>query len=174
MKKNLISIIILALGLINFLLTAIIMFAVVPTTIKTNNLIAKVASSIDLELQTPVKNAESNSVDIADIAAYDIPDDITINLASSPDDTANHYALISASLSLNSKSKDYGTLEPKLEANVNAVKEIISDTFSEYTAAQVKDSTSKDKIKAEILKKLQDKFQSDFIVDISFGKLVVE
>ena len=49
MKKNLISVLILALVFANFVLTAILMFTVLPETQKANTLIEKVCSAIDLE-----------------------------------------------------------------------------------------------------------------------------
>ena len=51
MKKKLISVLILALVFANFVLTAILMFTVLPETQKANTLIEKVCSAIDLEEQ---------------------------------------------------------------------------------------------------------------------------
>lgn len=172
MKKNLITVIILALGLINLVLTAVIVFAVVPTTIKTNNLITKVATSIDLELQSPIDNGKESSVDMVDTEEFAIAEDITANLQNSTNDTQGHYALVNASLSINKKSEDYATLQPMLEPNVNAIREIITEECSKYTKDTILEN--KVKIKEEILKRLQEKFQSDFIVEVSFGKFIVE
>lgn len=47
MKKNLISVVILALVFANFVLTALLMFSVLPETKKANTLIEKVCSAID-------------------------------------------------------------------------------------------------------------------------------
>ncbi|MGB8452104.1 MAG: flagellar basal body-associated FliL family protein [Anaerocolumna sp.] len=171
MKRNILTIIILALGILNMILTAVIVFAVVPTTMRTNNLISKVASTIDLELQDPSKdNAEQ--VNIADIEVYQIPDDLTINLKQDAIDTKSHYALVSVSLSVNTKSKDYKILNPTISTNQSAITEIINDEFSKYTVSNVNEN--KDVIKEEILKKIQEYFNSDFIISISVGKLVVE
>ena len=171
MKRNLLTIIILALGILNMVLTAVIVFAVVPTTMRTNTLISKVASTIDLELESPAAN-NPNKIDIADIEVYDIPDDMTINLTKEPNDTKSHYALVSVSLSINTKSEDYKTLQPTIATNETSITEIITDEFSKYTVSNVK--ANKENIKAEILRKLQEMFKSDFIVSISVGKIVVE
>ena len=59
MKKNLMTVIILALVLVNLVLTAILAFTIIPQTRKSNQLIDKIASAIDLELEHtsfPVKN----------------------------------------------------------------------------------------------------------------------
>ena len=49
MKKNILTIIIMASCLLNLILTAVIVFAVVPTMNKTSQLVDKVATAIDLE-----------------------------------------------------------------------------------------------------------------------------
>ncbi len=171
MKRNLLTIIILALGILNMVLTAVIVFAVVPTTMRTNTLISKVASTIDLELESPEANS-LNKIDIADIEVYQIPDDMTINLKNDANDTKSHYALVSVSLSINTKAEDYKVLQPTIATNESSITEIITDEFSKYTVSTVNDN--KEIIKAEILKKLQALFKSDFIISISVGKLVVE
>ena len=50
MKKNIFSVIIAALTVINVILTAIMFFVMLPTFQKTNNLITQVASVLNLEL----------------------------------------------------------------------------------------------------------------------------
>lgn len=171
MKKNILTIIILALGILNMLLTAIIVFAVVPTTMKTNNLITKVASSIDLELQL-ANGEDEESIAISDIEVYKIENDMTINLKRDTNDSDNHYALVSASLSLNMKSEDYKALQPTVSTNESYITEIFYDEISKYSMQEVK--VNKEKIKADILKRIQEHFKSDFIISVSIGKLVVE
>ena len=50
MKKNIFSVIIAELTVINVILTAIMFFVMLPTFQKTNNLITQVASVLNLEL----------------------------------------------------------------------------------------------------------------------------
>ncbi len=172
MKRNILTIIILALGILNMILTAVIVFAVVPTTMRTNSLISKVASTIDLELESPSED-DAERVDIADIEVYQLPKDLTISLKPEENDTKNHYALlVGVSLSINTKSEDYKTLQPAIETNEGHITEIITDEFSKYTVKNVKEN--KDLIKEEILKKIKEYFNSDFIINISIGNIVVE
>ncbi len=171
MKKNILTIIILALGILNMVLTAVIVFAVVPTTMRTNSLISKVASTIDLELESP-SPYDADHINIEDIEVYKIEDDMTINLKPEANDTKKHYALISISLSINTKSEDYKTLQPTIAGNESSITEIINDEFAKYTVNNVMDN--KEKIKEEILKKIQEYFNSDFIISISVGKIIVE
>ena len=60
MKKNLMSVLILALVVANLVLTAILMISVVPQTKKANQLITKVCSAIDLELEGGKDNSSIN------------------------------------------------------------------------------------------------------------------
>lgn len=170
MKKNLLTILILALGILNMILTAVIVFAVVPTTMRTNTLISKVASTIQLELESS-KNSDENKIDIADIETYNIEEKMTINLKNSPNDSKSHYASVTVSLSVNKKAKDYGKLNSSISANENAIKEIIRDEFINYTKEQVVTNEYKEIIKNDILLKIQEYFDSDFIVGISTGIL---
>ncbi len=170
MKKNMLSIIILAVGILNVILGAVIVFAVVPTAIRTNNLITKVASTVDLELAS--SEDSNNQVKIEDIENYPI-DNITMTLKRDPNDTKNHYAQVSVSLSINTKSKDYNKYKPTVEQNKTRIVEIISDEFEKYTAATVMDN--KESIKSEILRRLQEEiYNSDFIVGLSLGETLVE
>ncbi len=170
MKKNLLTILILALGILNMILTAVIVFAVVPTTMRTNALISKVASTIQLELEGS-KNEDEEKISIADIETYNIEEKMTINLKNSPNDSKSHYASVTVSLSMNKKAEDYSKLKDSISANENAIKEIIRDEFINYTKEQVTNNEYKEKIKSNILMKIQEYFGSDFIAGISTGIL---
>ena len=172
MKKNILTIIILALGVLNMILTAVIVFTVVPTTTKTNNLIAKVASSIDLELESPITETESTEISVEDTEVYSIKDPMTINLLTSENDTKSHYALVTVSFSINKKAEDYETLQPIIEANETYMTEIIEEEFGKYTMQNVKEN--KNNIKVEILRLVQEHFKSDSIISVSVGKLVLQ
>lgn len=166
MKKNILTIIIMAIVLINTILTAVLIFAIVPTANRTTKLVDKVASIVDLELEST--NGDGD-IAVSDIVGYDIADQLTINLVSS--DNTTHYALLNVSLSMNSKNPDYEELKDKVQENENAIKEIVTDEFSKYTVDEVK--TNKEAIKKQILTDIQDYFKSDFIISVSFGNIVL-
>ena len=63
MKKNLMSVLILALVLVNLVFTAILTFSIVPATQNANKLIEEVAQAIHLELNAG-KNTGQNNVSI--------------------------------------------------------------------------------------------------------------
>ena len=180
MKKNILTIIILALGLLNMILTAVIVFTVVPTTMRTNNLIAKVASSINLELESETtettKTTETTDaeINIADIEVYDINEKeaMIINLKSVENDTKNHYASLTVSFSINKKAEDYKTISASIISNESYITEFIEEEFQKYTFLNVREN--KNNIKVEILKRVQDYFKSDSVISVSVGKLILE
>lgn len=172
MKKNLMTMTILAMGILNVLLTAVIVFTMVPNTIKTNKLIDKVAASIDLEIEPLKESSSNNNVKIEDIEVYPITDDITINLKDIEGSKESNYALVSASLSINTKSKEYKTLNSKIATNESSITEIIRDEFSKYNKNTVR--ANKEIIKEDIIERIQEYFGSDFIIGVSLGKFIVE
>ena len=107
MKKNLISVVILALVFANFVLTALLMFSVLPETKKANTLIEKVCSAIDLDLNSGAATGTSNiSIDDQEIYKVSEGEDLTTNLAEGKDGKT-HYAVLNVSLVLNKKSDNY-------------------------------------------------------------------
>lgn len=166
MKKNILTIIIMAITLINTVLLAVLVFAIVPTSNRTNALVTKVASIVDLELESP--NGEEE-LSVEDIDSYTLEDSLKILLESS--DGTDHYMTVEVTLSMDMTNEDYAVLKEKVSANKNAIKEIIDDAFSKYTKDEVK--PNKEIIKQEILVGLQEYFNSDFIINVSFGNLLI-
>lgn len=168
MKKNILTIIIMAVTLINTILLGVLIFTIVPTANRTTKLVDKVASIVDLELESPEnKNA---LVAVSDIVIYDLPDKLTINLKKD-EDGKEHYAMLNVSISMNSKHEDFETLNPKVTEYSNAIEEIVQEEFAKYTRDEV--DVKKNVIKEQIIIRIQELFQSDFIINISFGNLVL-
>ena len=63
MKKNILTIVIMAATLINLVLSAVMIFSVVPAMNKTSNLVDKVASVVDLEIEDANKDAQDYTVE---------------------------------------------------------------------------------------------------------------
>ena len=68
MKKNILTIIIMAATLINVVLSVVLVFAVMPAMNKTSALVDKVSSVIDLEIEDP--NAEEEEYTMSDLRTY--------------------------------------------------------------------------------------------------------
>ena len=164
MKRNILTVIIMAITLINTVLLAMLIFVIVPTSNKTNQLVTKVASIVDLELENP----EDNEVSVADIVTQKYDEKLTIKLDSSSSEP--HYAVLYVSLSMNSKNEDYELLKDKVTENENPVLEIVNGEFAKYTIDNVQEH--KEDIRQQVLTKVQELFQSDFIINVSFGNVV--
>lgn len=170
MKKNLITVVILALVVVNLVLTAVLTISIVPETKKANELITKVCSAIDLDLVAG-DTAGSLSIDVADMVDYAVNEGatMTINLKDSGDGSL-HYAVLAVSLSQDSKNPDYtekygGTGD--LLSYDNVISDTIKTVVSGHTIEEMRNN--EDEVKEEILEALQGLFKSSFIVRVNFS-----
>ena len=168
MKKNLISVAILVLLIVNIVLTSIMMFSVLNTNKKTAAFVTEVASAIQLELGTDEESQETETVAIDDIDTYTIAD-MTIQLKpsattnSSGENTSKvHYVSTSIVLSMNKKNADYKTYSADL-----VIKGEITEAFSQYTMEEA--SENPQAVKDEILSRIQALYGSDFIFDVTLS-----
>ncbi|MCR5607764.1 MAG: hypothetical protein K6G26_01710 [Lachnospiraceae bacterium] len=169
MKKNILTIIILAVSLANLVMTAVMLFVVVPSAKNTNKLVYKVAEAIDLELKTNGKE-----LSIYDQETYVFNEKtVTINLKKGEKDTADSYAAINGiSLMLNKTAEDYSSASQKIITNEIKILDIISSEYSKYTKTEAQEK--KDDIKAAILLDIADEFETKIVVDISFGSVAFQ
>lgn len=173
MKKNILTIIILAATLVNLTLTAVSLFVVVPTANRANNLLIKIVQMIDLDIETPiVTSLPEGELGAADIFNYPIEDKLTITLKKLEGSSKANYCTVKASINLNNKAKDFENIKKLLEANIEKVKETITDVIGSYTKDNVDDS--KEAIKETLVAELQTYFQTDTIVDIVFSQFLSE
>lgn len=173
MKKNLISIVILALLIVNIVLTSIMMFSVMSTNKKTAALVGDVAVAISLELGTGEGGEEEAAVivSMADTIPYTIAD-LTIPLRKDVEgDGKNHFAMVSVTLSINSKHDDYKTYGD-LSTREDLIKGQINEVISQYTMEQA--SENQQAIEDEILSRIQTMFDSDFIFDVSLSSTLYQ
>lgn len=165
MKKNLISIIILALLIVNIVLTAIMMFSVTTTNRKTAALVGDIASAISLDFGTGENGEqEEEIVPMADVVTYTIAD-MTIPLKKG-EDGESHFAMLSVTLSMNSKNKDYKKYGD-LTTREDLIKGEIIEAVGQYTLEEV--NTDPQILKDNILSRIQGLFDSDFIFDVTLS-----
>lgn len=163
MKKNLISIVILALLIVNIVLSSITLFSVFGTNRKTAALVTDIAAAISLDVGAGTEDeAEEVQVSMADVVTYDIAE-MTIPLKNGEDGKA-HYALVSVTLSMNSKDEDYETYSD-LTTRESLIKGEISDVIAQYTMEQARDNSHL--IEEQILERIQVLFDSKFIYDVT-------
>lgn len=174
MKKNTLNVIILTLVLINLVLNVLIIFSVVPTANKTNNLIGKISGIIDLELEPEIATEAGalavDQIDTRIITTSDGGTKVTISVPST--DGKNHYVVTSIAVSLNKSHADYAKLS---ESFSNAESMIISKAegiISSYTYESA--TSSKAEMQTRLLEDVRTLFQSNMIYDVSFQGFIVQ
>jgi len=174
MKKNLMSVLIFALVLVNLVFTAILTFSIVPATSNANKLIEEVASAIKLELNTG-KNTGANNVAMENLVVYNVDDGATqiINLERGSDNE-DYYAVVSTSLSLDSKNEDYETYYSTMKDKESLIKQAVINVVGSYSKEELSTSEGQRKACAEILERLQTLYASDFIVDVGFSSIIIQ
>lgn len=178
MKKNLISIVILALLIVNIVLTAVMMFGIMSTNKKTAALVGKIASAISLELgEVPGQEEEKVVVSMEDTVPYTIAD-MTIQLKQNPAGEGEEpeekvrYAVLSVTLSMNSRHKDYKTYGEQLNVREDLIRGKINDIVGSHTAEEF--NSDPQQIKKELLQGIQELFGSDFIFDVTLSRTTVQ
>ena len=158
MKKNILTIIVMAVSIVNLVLGIVLVFSIVPASNKTAALVDKVASVIDLNIDDP--NSEEQEYTIDDLVASAV----NINLKKDAGDDSNHYAQLAGfTISFNSKADDYKKVSESIQTNDIYVDDIVKETLGSYTA------TTLDlvKVRSEIVKKIQEKYNTKAVVEIS-------
>lgn len=167
MKKNLMSVVILALLVVNLALTGIMMFFTVSANRKTIALVDDIAAILNLELEgAGEEEAEgATAVSPADSEVYDIADSMTIALKSSGDGK-DHFAMCAVSFSINNKHEDYATYQPMLATKESKIKSEIIEVVGAYTKEEAIANVAG--IENEILARVQEMFDSDFVYEAYF------
>ncbi|MGN0131765.1 MAG: flagellar basal body-associated FliL family protein [Lachnospiraceae bacterium] len=172
MKKNLLSIVILALLIVNLILTSVMMFSVVSTNKKTGAVVSDIAAVLNLELGTGEDGeTKEETISMEDTATYDIEDEMTILLTKGADG-GDHYAVVKVTLSMNINDDGYKTYGETIADKESLIKGEITDVIGGYTADEVQPRA--EEIKAEILSRIQNMFDSKFIYKITFSELIVQ
>lgn len=167
MKKNLISIMILALLIVNIVLTAIMMFSVTSTNRKTASLVGDIASAISLDIQGSGEG--ETSVPLENTVTYTIAD-MQIALKKSVDangvpDEKDHYAQMSVVISMNNAHEDYKTYGEQIAEREDLIKGKITEVVGQYTMEEAK--ANPQAISNDILSSIQALYSSDFIFDVT-------
>lgn len=173
MKKNLLSILILALLVVNIVMSAIVMISTTGASKKTAALVADIASIMNMEIEGVDTSQAPGEVSIADITTFEIQEEMTISLKKG-EDGKDHYALLKATLSLNTQDPDYATYgtEEAMTARVSLIKSIINEVVSAHTADEV--NANQTALRQEILAKIQEMYASKFVYDVSFSSILVQ
>lgn len=171
MKKNMLSVLILALLIVNVALTSIMMFTMMGTNKKTAKLIDGISTALSLEITDPSATGTEEVAEVAmeDIKVYQIPDQLTIGLAKGADGKA-HYCVVSISLSLNTKDPDYEKYSATLNDNQDMIKDKIFQVVGSHTIEEAESNT--DGLREEILEAIQQMYGSKFVYNIVFRDIM--
>ncbi len=171
MKKGMINAISLALTFINLVLTIVMVFVFVPAINKTSNLVDKICTIIDLNV---ADNADSDKVDISDLENITVTfgEDVenTISLARAEGETTAHYARVSVIISLDTTHADYETKASAVSTSMGLIASSTIDVIGSYTY----DEVNKERMERELLKELQELFDSEFVYSVSFNQFVLQ
>ncbi|MCR4616616.1 MAG: flagellar basal body-associated FliL family protein [Lachnospiraceae bacterium] len=170
MKKNLLTIVVLALVLVNIVLSIIMMISVTTTNSKTSALVTTIMTVMNLELTDGTEESAVEPISLADTEVYAIADQMTIALQSvttADGKVKTPYMVCHISLQINKTHPDYKTMQPLVATNETLIKDAIRTIISSKTEEECR--TNEEGLKAEILKAIQDLFGSDFIYAIAIS-----
>ena len=167
MKKNLLTVLVLALTLVNTILIGVMMVSVMGTNKKTAKLVGDIATVLNLEFGTAGEE-EKPEVSLADTEVYAIDGSMTILLKSEPGAKKSTYIVFDIALSLNKKHADYKKYGGEnFKSYDSMIKSAINDAVMQYTELECRNDMQA--MKDDILKAIQEIFQSDFVYNISLS-----
>lgn len=174
MKKNMLTMLVLVLTIVNLSLSAFVVFTVVPNMQRSNELIVGVAKLVNAELESQFPTPEELEVfDVKNAETFALGD-LRANLKNGADGKARYAQLSSCSITMNKEHDDFDDLKPQVEILTSNMKQIITVKVSQYTAEQVEDEKIKAEIRESILKEFQETlFKSTFIVEFTMEILVM-
>jgi len=169
MKKNLLTVLILALLIVNIVLTSIMMVSVTSTNKKTGQLVTDIASVMKLELTVPgQENADTaKDVSIADTEVHNLAQ-MTIPLAIGADGK-QAYMLCTVGLLMDTKDKAYKKSGSKVsDGSMDTIlQDAINSVISSHTREEIQ--SDMEGIKAEILVAIQSLLQADYVYKVSIS-----
>lgn len=165
MKKNLLTVLILALLIVNIVLTSVMMISVMGTNKRTAELVSNIATVMNLELTVPGGENTAEEISLEDTEVHNLDGAMTIPLAW--EEGGKNYISFEVSLSMNIKNKDYKTYGETIEERDSLIKDAINSVVAEHTESECRGDL--EGLKAEILKAVQDLFQSDFIYKVAIS-----
>ena len=176
MKKNLLSILILVLLVVNIALTAVMMISVTGTNKKTADLITSIATVMNLELYEPGGEPVAD-IPLSETATFDLTGTLTIPLTVESTVDSNGVAQVgkqtyiqfAMTLFMNMGHEDYKTYGESIADRQSAILDTVTSVVSAYTENECRADI--DAMRQEILDAIQDLFQSDFIYKIGINNI---
>lgn len=171
MKKNLITVLILAISVINLVLNIILFFVLMPSAAKTNKLIGDISEVLDIELESQ-KSEHEGEVDVSNLAPFKLEQGNPINLAS--DNNERHALQYGITLNLDKTAKDYKKTLANLEQSTAAIYDMTRDIVGQYTYEQVIDVNCQREVKEKLLAAVNEYFGTECIYSIDLYNWVAQ
>ncbi|MCM1193306.1 MAG: hypothetical protein NC123_01080 [Butyrivibrio sp.] len=178
MKKNLLSILILVLLLVNIAMTAVMMISVMGTNKKTGELVTSIATVLNLELYNP-GGVPLADVPLSETETYTMEEimiplkfSVTVNEdGSTQTSTKQNYFIFTPTLYLNTKHEDYKSFggAEKMAELESQIQVVITDVVRVYTLEECQNDL--ESIQDEILTEIQKMFDSNLIFKIGISKI---
>ncbi|MCM1185478.1 MAG: flagellar basal body-associated FliL family protein [Lachnoclostridium sp.] len=162
MKKNLMTVLILALLVVNIVLNCIVMISVTGTNKKTASLVNNIATALSLEFTSP--DEEVVQVSLEDTAPHILGEKLMFPLASGADGKQS-YLVCTITLSMNKKHKDYKKYGESIADRNGLIEDAITTVVASHTMDECRNDL--EGLKEEMLKAIQDLFDSDFIYQVA-------
>ena len=169
MKKHLLSIITTALVVVNLIMSVVIVFSILPTTNKINNLVTQICSALALDLEGNGEGTESMKIEDLDEIA--IEGELTIPLKSG-EDGEEHFAIVQVAVIANKTHEDYKKYVSSITEKESLVKDAVNSEISGFTIEEF--MSNPEDVQDAVCKRLQELFNSRFIVKVAFKELVYQ
>ena len=177
MKKNLMTVITMVLCLVNLILSAVIVFAVVPEINNVNSLIAKVSEAIELDVKTGSDADGASTVGLENQVLYQVNngESMNINLKSNGDGK-DHVCVVKVTVTMNKTSEKYALYGPESESGGNyddKYKSFVMQEISKYTIDDFKENNTlgQDEIRDDLNALFGD---SSFILSVDYAEIMYQ
>ncbi len=160
MKKNLLLVLVMALVIVNIVLTSVMMISMMGTNKKTAMLINDIAAILRLEIEPETSEEGEEVLAMSDQKVWNIENTMTCPLKS--EDGKNHYIQFEVSFSLNTKSEGYKKYGENIQDYESMVKDKITLAVSKYTVDDCSDNF--ESIREDILKEVRSLFEDDKLI----------
>lgn len=170
MKKSLLNIVTLALVIVNLVLSVVIIFSILPTSLKTDKMITQICSALSLDLENS-KSASDEQFKIEQLETFDIKDKLTIPLKKG-EDSKEHFAVVSVSIVVDNKNKDYKKYKDSITEKESLIKDAINSEIGSFTIEELEANSNE--VQNAVLLRLQKLFDSDFIVKVAFRDILFQ
>ena len=175
MKKNLLTIIVIALLIVNIVLTGILMISIMGTNKKTADLVSDIAAVLSLELGVE-EEEEVVEIPMSQQFIWNLSDKLEIPLQSEDILDAegkvtgkkDHYVVFeSIAFSLDTKAKGYKEYGENIANYESMVRDAVTTTVSKHTIDDCRNDF--DTIRKEVLEAVRALFDKEFVYNVAIS-----